>query len=85
MITNQDLEDLKLLKILQDSKDWGEYKELKEHFNRSFNQLFEMVEKHYYLAEQMMRGIHEIRDIIKKEEEITKKILKTIENNKPDK
>jgi len=81
MITSQDLEDLNLLKVLQQSGEWREFKELREQIRRSFSHVFELTENLYSLSRAFMEGMHQLRELIQKEDEIKEKILKNIEKN----
>jgi hypothetical protein len=78
MITDQDLEDLKILKILQESGDLADYKDLKRELNHSIERLHSISRELRSLTGGFMEELDRIREIQGREEEIVSQILEKV-------
>jgi hypothetical protein len=75
MITEKDLDDLKLLKILQESGDLEQYKELKEILKRCIADLIDVAKALQSRSNALMEGVHYINELIGRQEELERNIL----------
>ncbi len=79
MINEQDLEDLKLLKVLQKSEEWNEYKALKNDFSHTMEEVLSIINGFHSIMNDLMRAIQHLSDLTKRDEELRIEILKMIE------
>ena len=76
MIRNQDLEDLILLKELQESGELEKIKQVREEFKHILDHILSLFEKLYELSRAFGDNLHQLRSLKDQEEKLKKEILK---------